>query len=262
MINTIQKEEGFEYIETSPGKEPFVLLHGLFGSMSNFNTIIKDFKDRYNVIIPVLPIYSLPTKTDSLDYLLDYVTKFITFKQLKKINILGNSLGGHLAQMFVLNHASKVRTMILTGSSGLFETGGLGNNTFLKRGDYSFIKMKTEGTFYDPKTATKEMVDGVFEAINDRHKAIRLILTAKSAMRHNLESRIEKIKTKSLLIWGKQDEITPPFVAEKFHELLTNSKLVFIDKCGHAPMMERPSAFNNALNGFLSERREMVGTSI
>jgi len=227
--------------------------------MSNFNTIIQDFKDKYNIIIPVLPIYKMPTKTDSLDYLLDHVSRFISYKKLKEINILGNSLGGHLAQMFVLNNADQVKSMILTGSSGLFENGGLGSNTFLKRGDRDFVQMKTEGTFYSPETATQEMVDEVFDAINDRHKAIRLILTAKSAMRHNLESRLQKIKTRSLLIWGKQDEITPPFVADKFHELLVNSNLVFIDKCGHAPMMEQPIKFNKALKGFFSESAEMVG---
>lgn len=258
MTLEIHKEEEFEYVETTPGKEPLVLLHGLFGSLSNFNTIIRDFKDRYNIIIPVLPIYQIPTKMDSLDYLLDYVSRFISFKKLKEINLLGNSLGGHLAQMFVLDNSAKVKSMILTGSSGLFENGGLGSNTFLKRGDREFVQMKTEGTFYDPGTATDEMVDEVFDAINDRHKAIRLILTAKSAMRHNLESRLQSIKTRTLLIWGKQDEITPPFVAEKFNELLTNSKLVFLDKCGHAPMMEQPQDFNHALKGFLFEHKEVV----
>ena len=262
MSDKIYKEGEFEYLETTPGKEPFVLLHGLFGSLSNFNSIIRDFRDKYNIIIPLLPIYRIPTKSDSLDFLLDHVSKFIQFKKLSNINILGNSLGGHLAQMFVLKHSSKVKSLILTGSSGLFETGGLGSNTFLRRGDYDFVKMKTEGIFYSPDTANKEMVDEVFDAINDRHKAIRLILTAKSAMRHNLESKLQQIKTRSLLVWGKQDEITPPFVAEKFNELLTNSKLIFLDKCGHAPMMEQPSAFSQALVGFLSERREMVGSTV
>jgi len=260
MLLDIHKAEGFEFIETSPGKEPLVLLHGLFGSLSNFNTIIKDFRDSYNIVIPLLPIYSIPTKTDSLEFLLNHVSKFIEFKDLVDINILGNSLGGHLAQLFVLGNSSRVKSMILTGSSGLFETGGLGGNTFLKRGDRDFVKMKTEGTFYDPITATDEMIDEVYDAINDRHKAIRLILTAKSAMRHNLESKLHNIKTRSLLVWGKQDEITPPFVAEKFKELLCNSKLVFLDKCGHAPMMEQPGAFNKALKGFLSVSNDTACT--
>lgn len=258
----IHKTEDFEYIETTPGKEPLVLLHGLFGSLSNFNTIIKDFRDRYNIVIPLLPIYSIPTNTDSLEFLLNHVSRFIEFKKFSEINILGNSLGGHLAQLFVLANSSKVKSMILTGSSGLFETSGLGGNTFLKRGDRDFVKMKTEGTFYDPLTATDEMVDEVYDAINDRHKAIRLILTAKSAMRHNLETKLQEIKTRSLLVWGKQDEITPPFVAEKFKELLSNSKLVFIDQCGHAPMMEQPDAFNEALGWFLSEDEGLAGSTV
>ena len=53
------------------------------------------------------------------------------------------------------------------------------------------------------------------------------------------------------LIWGKQDNITPPHVAEEFHELLPDSKLYWIDKCGHAPMMEQPLEFNKILNDYL-----------
>lgn len=250
----IQHISNFSFVESNPGKENLLLLHGLFGSLSNFNSIIEGLGQSYNVCIPILPIYEIPTDVDSLDFLLDYVTKFIQVKSFKSFSILGNSLGGHLAQMYTLQNPMQVNSLILTGSSGLFETGGLGNNTFLKRGDYEFIKMKTEGTFYDANTATKEMVDEVFECINDRQKAIRLILTAKSAMRHNLENKLSGLHNRTLLVWGLQDEITPPFVAEKFNELLPNSELVFIDKCGHAPMMEHPLKFNEALLKFLQSR--------
>jgi pimeloyl-ACP methyl ester carboxylesterase len=53
------------------------------------------------------------------------------------------------------------------------------------------------------------------------------------------------------LIWGKNDTVTPPFVAEEFHKLIPNSQLHFIDKCGHAPMMEVPGEFNDLLFTFL-----------
>jgi pimeloyl-ACP methyl ester carboxylesterase len=54
-------------------------------------------------------------------------------------------------------------------------------------------------------------------------------------------------------VWGKQDDVTPPFVAEKFHELLPDSRLQWVDKCGHAPMMEHPDEFNALLREFLEE---------
>ncbi|RMD75104.1 MAG: alpha/beta hydrolase, partial [Bacteroidetes bacterium] len=126
-------------------------------------------------------------------------------------------------------------------------------STFPKRGDYDFIRRKTEATFYDPKVATKELVDEVFDIVNDRNKGIRIIATAKSAVRHNLGDKLHEIKAPVLLVWGKQDNVTPPFVAEKFHELLPDARLVFIDKCGHAPMMEHPEEFNRHLEAFLEE---------
>ena len=107
--------------------------------------------------------------------------------------------------------------------------------------------------FYDPKIATKELVDDVYATVNDIRKGIRVVITAKSAVRHNLEDKLNKIQTPTLLIWGLQDTVTPPWVGEKFHELIPNSKLVFFDQCGHAPMMEKPEEFNIELGKFLND---------
>ncbi len=83
---------------------------------------------------------------------------------------------------------------------------------------------------------------------------MKVLVTAKSAIRHNLEDKLHEIKAPTLLIWGQQDTITPHYVGEKFNELLPNSELIFIDKCGHAPMMEHPRVFNDILEGFLKEQ--------
>lgn len=246
------KEEGtFKYIETNSAKEPtLLLLHGLFGALSNFSGIIDHFGNSYNVVVPILPIFELPIREVSVSGLVDYVVDFVTHKGYSNINILGNSLGGHISLLYALQCPEKLRSITLTGSSGLFESA-LGTG-FPKRGDYNFIKEKTEATFYDPAVATKELVDEVFETVNDRTKAIRVIATAKSAVRHNLGDKLHQIKLPTLLIWGKQDSVTPPFVGEKFNELIEHSKLVFVDACGHAPMMEHPKTFNQHLNTFLS----------
>jgi 2-hydroxy-6-oxonona-2,4-dienedioate hydrolase len=164
---------------------------------------------------------------------------------------LGNSLGGHIALLYTLAHPEKVSSVILTGSSGLFENS-LGS-TFPKRGDYDFIKRKTEAIFYDPEVASKELVDEVFSTVNDRNKAIRIIATAKSAVRHNLGDKLHQIQAPTLLIWGMQDSVTPTFVGEKFNELILNSRLILVEQCGHAPMMERQDEFNQHLESFLEE---------
>jgi 2-hydroxy-6-oxonona-2,4-dienedioate hydrolase len=247
----ILEEKGFRYIESGTPGDTLMLLHGLFGALSNFEGIITRFANKYNVVVPILPIYEMPIFEVSVMGLVEHVTKFVEFKGFQKVHLLGNSLGGHVAQLYALAHPEHVASLTLTGSSGLFESAF--GNAFPKRGDYEYIKKKTADTFYDPQTATKELVDEVFGIVNDRNKAIRVVATAKSAVRHNLGDKLHGIKAPTLLIWGKQDNVTPPFVGEKFHELIENSRLFFLDQCGHAPMMEKAEEFNDLLDQFLAE---------
>jgi pimeloyl-ACP methyl ester carboxylesterase len=246
------KEEGrFKYIETTGGGENLLLLHGLFGALSNFEGILDHFSGTYNVVVPILPIFELPIRKVSVTGLVNYVADFAEFKGYEKVHVLGNSLGGHIALLYVLACPEKVNSVVLTGSSGLFESAM--GTSFPKRGDFDFIKKKTESTFYDPKVATQELIDEVYDIVNDRNKAIRIIATAKSAVRHNLGDKLHQVTVPTLLVWGKQDQITPAFVGEKFHELIENSKLIFIEQCGHAPMMEHAEEFNRHLEDFLTE---------
>lgn len=249
MDFAIKEEKKFRYVEEGEG-EVLLLLHGLFGALSNFQDLLAGFSDKYRVVIPLLPIFDLPIPKATLSGLNKYVNDFVTYKGYQDISVLGNSLGGHLTVMYALDNKEKVRSLILTGSSGLYEKS-LGD-TFPKRGNYEFIKERTAYTFYDPKMATKELVDEVYEIVNNRGKAIRVISTAKSAIRNNLASRLHELTMPALLIWGKDDKITPAFVGEQFHKLLPNSTLHMLEKCGHAPMMERPDLFNALLDDFLN----------
>jgi len=255
-MHSVISENGYNYYETGGNGPVLMLLHGLMGALSNFEHVIEEFGQDYNVVIPILPIMELPIKKVGLKGLVEHIVKFVDHKGFEKVNVLGNSLGGHLALLYTLECPDKVQTLTLTGSSGLYENAM--GSSFPKRGDYEYIKKKTEDTFYDPATASKELVDDVFSMVSDRNKAFRIILTAKSAIRHNLGDRLKDITIPSLIIWGKQDKVTPPFVAEKFDELLPNSELHFIDKCGHAPMMEVPDAFNSILSVFLKRHNELL----
>lgn len=252
MDYEIKHSGKFKYVEEGNG-EPLVLLHGLFGALSNFKDLVDHFKKSYRVIIPILPLYDLSVLDTSVGGLAKYVTKFFEHQKLENVHLLGNSLGGHVALVFTLKHPELVKTIVLTGSSGLFENGM--GETYPKRGDYNYIQKKTELTFYDPKVATKELVDEVFGIINNRLKAIKIITLARSAIKHNLGDELQQITKPVCLIWGKNDTITPPMVAEEFHKLLPNSELYWIDKCGHAPMMEVPAEFNALLTPFLEKHK-------
>ncbi len=252
MDYEIKQKGKFKYVEEGEG-EPLVLLHGLFGALSNFKDLIEYFKKDYKVVVPLLPLYELKVLDTTVGGLAKYVRRFIDSMDYQGIHLLGNSLGGHVGLVYVLKHPQKIRSVILTGSSGLFENGM--GETYPKRGDYDYIRKKTELTFYDPEIATKKLVDEVFEIVNNRLKVIKIISLAKSAIRHNLGEELREIKVPTLLIWGQNDTITPPMVAEEFHKLIPNSELFFINHCGHAPMMEVPREFNIILENFLNKQK-------
>ena len=238
MTYEIKEKNQFTYVEEGEG-EPLILLHGLFGALSNFSDLIEHFRHRYKVIIPLLPLFELDIFHTTVGGLAKYVHKFIEAREYEGIHLLGNSLGGHVALVHILQHPEKIASLTLTGSSGLFENGM--GDSYPKRGDYEYIRKKTELTFYDPAMATKELVDEVFEITNSRMKVIKIISLAKSAIRNNLGEELAQIQQPTLLIWGNNDIITPPFVAHEFNKLIKNSELHFVDHCGHAPMMEVPT---------------------
>lgn len=245
------KEEGeFKYIERGEG-EALIILHGLFGALSNFKDVFDAFGGRFKVLIPMMPIYDLPVKETDVKNLAAFIHRFVDYKGLDKFNLLGNSLGGHVALVYTVAHPERVDKLILTGSSGLYENAMGG--TFPRREDRNYMKEKVAVTFYDPAMATEELVDEVFGIVNDKEKLIRILALAKSAIRHNMAEELHQIKVQTCLIWGKNDNITPPDVAEEFHKLIENSDLYWIDLCGHAPMMERPVEFNTILSGWFDK---------
>jgi pimeloyl-ACP methyl ester carboxylesterase len=249
MSITVKEDSGYQYIEEGEGKV-LLLLHGLFGALSNWDSVVNRFKSEYRVIIPLLPIYEMPLRQAGLEGLVNHLTGFVKLKKLDNMSLMGNSLGGHVALMYTLDNPDKVERLVLTGSSGLFENAMGGS--YPKRGSYEYIKERVEYTFYDPKTATKEYIDEVFETTKSIPKCMRIVAIAKSAQRHNMADVIPNIKAPTLLVWGLNDTITPPMVAHEFNRLIPNSTLRFVDKCCHAPMMEHPEKFNDILAEFLA----------
>jgi pimeloyl-ACP methyl ester carboxylesterase len=251
MDYQIQRKGKFSFIEEGEG-ETLLLLHGLFGALSNWEGVIEGFRDKFRVVIPNLPIYELPIRKASLDTLLRFVEEFVEEKQLKDVTVLGNSLGGHVGLLYTINHQDNVKRLVLTGSSGLFENGMGGS--FPKRGNRDYIAERVAYTFYDPKVATEQLIDEVFEVTKSIPKCMSIVGIAKSAQRHNLAKDLHQIKIPTLLVWGNNDPITPPHVGEEFNRLIENSELYFIDKCAHAPMMEHPAEFNEILAAWLQKQ--------
>ncbi|MCE2936011.1 MAG: alpha/beta fold hydrolase [Cyclobacteriaceae bacterium] len=249
MALNVKEKEGFKYVDEGTG-QVLMLLHGLFGALSNWEGVVNRFQAKYRVVIPMLPIYEMPIKEAGLEGLRQFTEQFVSAMKLGNMIIMGNSLGGHVGLLYTLSNPEKVWKLILTGSSGLFENtmGG----SYPRRGSYDYIQERVAYTFYDPKVASKELVDEVFETTKSIPKCMRIVAIAKSAQRNNLALELPNIKLPTLLVWGLNDTITPPMVAHEFNRLIPNSELRFIDKCCHAPMMEHPAKFNELVDEFLS----------
>ncbi len=248
MSYLIKESDGYRYIDEGQG-DVLLLLHGLFGALSNWDGVITHFSKNYRIVIPMLPIYEMNPREAGLEALVAFTEGFVVSQKLNDLTLIGNSLGGHIAILYTLKNPEQIKRLVLTGSSGLFENGMGGS--YPKRGSYEYISERVAYTFYDPKVATKELIDEVFETTSSIPKCMSIVGIAKSAQRNNVAKDLYKIQAPTLLVWGLNDTITPPHVAHEFNRLISNSELYFIDKCSHAPMMEHPERFNVLLDQFL-----------
>lgn len=249
----IHETGDFQYNDEGPTDSPLppiVLLHGMLGDLSNWVDTVHSLSDRgYRVLAPIIPVYDFSISETGVPRLTEHVHGFVKAMDLDSTILVGNSLGGHIALLYALNYPDLVYALVLSGSSGIYETTM--GTTFFKRQDREFIKERTEMTFYDSAHATEELVDEMFEIVNDRPRALRLLKIARSADEETVTEQLSKLDMPTLLIWGQDDIVTPPEVAEEFRDRMPRARLHFIDECGHAPMIEHPDAFNDLTLEFL-----------
>jgi len=262
---SIQEVNGTTYAEARPsvgsvGAEmsaemsaeiPIVLLHGMMGDIDNWETVFAPVSEAgFRVLCPILPVYSLPLRKASLQGVVDFVAKFLDDLGIARAFIAGNSLGGHVAAMFAMQHPERVVGLVLTGASGIYEVEM--STSIMRRKDREYLRPRVSKTFFDPRHCTEELLDDVIEIINNREKAIRLIKFARSVDNNPIKNELHRILAPTLLVWGKNDEITPPDIATTFEAGIEDSELQWLDECGHVPMMEQPTAFAELLVGFLN----------
>jgi 2-hydroxy-6-oxonona-2,4-dienedioate hydrolase len=242
----------FRWLERGEG-EPIVLLHGLMGRMDHWEDTLERLGTVGRAIALSLPILEHDMPEASIEGVGRYVARFLDALEISKAVVGGNSLGGHVALELALAHPDRVSSLILTGSSGLFErsfTRGVPH-----RPSEEYVRVKMREVFFDSRLVTTEWVQSVRRTVTTPASALRVLRFARAAKRHNIEDRLGHIAVPTLLVWGRNDQITPPEVAERFHALLPDSRLCFLPRCGHAPMLEQPDAFNEIVAEWLVETR-------
>ena len=246
-------DEPFRYLECGDGDTTVVLLHGLFGSPENWQPILDELSDEFRVLAPQFPIDHRPDRRPqdfrSIHQLTVYVHDFLDFMGVEHAAIGGNSLGGQVAIDFCLEYPDRAEKLVITGSAGLFERSLSGGQ--IPKVTREFIREKACEIFYDPRHVTEELVDEVQRMLMDRAYVRFLLRIAKATRNYNVKEELAKLKLPVLIVWGLDDQITPPSVAREFHENLEHSRLEFIDRCGHSPPIEQPDRFGAILKTFL-----------
>lgn len=243
------------FTEVGSGPVPVVLLHGLFGGPHNWRTIMEDLADHYRFLALQLPIDHQGdrrhTSFRSLGQLTDYVERFFDELALDSAVLCGNSLGGQVAIDLCLRQPERVEKLILSGSAGLFERSLAGGKR--PRLSRSLIREQACGIFHDPVHVTDELVEDIYSMLADRQYRRFLLRVAKATRDRYMLDELAKMDVPTLIIWGRNDTITPPFVAQQFCEKIGRAELAFIDECGHSPPIEQPKEFARLLHAFLGE---------
>ncbi len=231
---------------------PVVFLHGLAGLNEHWEDVVGRVKGRVRCIMLELPLLDLRGDNCSIDGASHLAARFLEqYLPGERPVLVGNSFGGHVALRIVLERPDLVGGLVLAGSSGLNERTMV--REVLIRPTREWMRRKIAELFHDESTLREADVDRAFTELSDRKRARAMVRLSKTARRDHLGGRIGEIACPTLIIWGRNDIVTPPDAAEEFHRLIRDSRIVWIDRCGHAPMLEKPEEFSHALKAFADD---------
>lgn len=238
-------------VEMGQGSRRVVFLHGLVGLNEHWEDVAHSVAGRARVSLLEIPLLSLRGDDCSIQGVTAMSAQFLREHVREPSVLVGNSFGGHVALRLALEQPDLVEALVLAGSSGLIErTMVRGAPT---RPSREWLEEKIGELFYDKSRMRQADIDRAYRELNNRGSARAMVSLSKSARRNHLGDRIGEITCPTLLIWGREDIVTPPAAAEEFLSLMPDAQLHWIESCGHAPMMEAPEAFAAAMARFFDE---------
>jgi 2-hydroxy-6-oxonona-2,4-dienedioate hydrolase len=229
---------------------PVVFLHGLVGLNEHWDGVVDRVSHRVRCISFQMPLLQLRGDECSIQGATALTAKFLREYLREPAILVGNSFGGHVALRLALEHRAQCRGLVLAGSSGLVEKSMVSDVQIRPSRDW--LSRKIGELFFDQRNMRQADLDRAYGELSDRGGARAMVKLSRSARRDHLGDKIGQISAPTLLLWGRQDIVTPPEAAEGFHRLIKGSKLVWFENCGHAPMME-------AVDGFAHELLEFAG---
>ncbi len=241
-------QNGHVFMETGSG-QPIIFCHGLFGSFRNFAEIGQALSKNYRVIVPCMPMYDAPLSECSVEDLGKYLGQFIEDLNLTNCILVGNSMGGGAILTHAIAKPNTVLKLVLFASSGLSFIPMKGG--FMKIKDFQYIKELMSGIFYDASWVRDDEIREIYNVMQNKQTLLRCLSFTRSTKRNFLHEPLKKLEIPTLVIWGNNDTVTPPFIAEEFRSVLKNCEVHYIDECGHVPPYEKPQECLEILNNFL-----------
>jgi 2-hydroxy-6-oxonona-2,4-dienedioate hydrolase len=229
--------------------EPMLLLHGLFGALSNWQSVQPLMAEYAQTTAMQFPILTGDSSEARVKAIAAYVEFYIRTNFSEPVVLCGNSMGGHVAMRVALSSPELVKALVLSGTSGLYEHTV---DSLPVRPDERFIRDHMKRVFFQDRFITPEAVAEILSILKKRSNHLNLIHAARSAKKDNLQKLLPTITLPTLLLWGEDDEVTTMKVAQMFKDLIPNSTLETHTDCGHAPMIEYPEWFAERVKGFLS----------
>ncbi len=236
-------------IDRAGAGPPLVFLNGLLGLNEHWFPCLGPLVERAECILLQPPLLEMNGPGCSVPGVVRLTASVLDAIVDEPAVLVGNSLGGHVSLRLATERPDLVRALVLVGSSGLFE------RSFEKGVEHSpsreWLDRKIRGLFHDESRMLPGMVDLAHAELSRRTAARALVRLGRSAKKDHLGEALGNVKVPVLLAWGRQDLVTPPEVAEQFRSLLPDARLAWIDRCGHAPQIERPEALAALIAEFL-----------
>ncbi|MFY9609406.1 MAG: alpha/beta hydrolase [Blastocatellia bacterium] len=247
------------YLEAGTGPA-VILLHGLGGDASNWAPTIGPLAQKYRVIVPDQIGFGKSDKP-LINYRVGTLVDFLAglYKELKieRASLVGNSLGGWTVTAFALAHPEKVDRLVLVDAAGFAITADLDPKVLdgLNPSTRDAVKQMMPLIFYNAQMFTSDAVVDTFftrrVSTGDGY-TIQRFIDSIGRGQDVLDKKLAAVKQPTLIIWGREDGLTPLAMGERFKKEIGGSQLFIIDKCGHVPQLEKPLEFNAALIKFLS----------
>lgn len=238
---------------------PVVFIHGLVGLNKHWRDAVDAIAHRARCLLFEAPLLTMRGPNCTVEGVASLLGEAIATVVAEPTVLVGSSFGGHVTLRIALDRPELVGGLVLVGSSGLYEEPyeeeieQVVKRDVQHRPSHSWMDKKIAELFYDRAKMPPGIVDEAFAELSQRRAARAMVKLSKSSRRDHMGDRLPRIAAPTLVLWGREDIVTPPRVAEELCSLLPDARLCWIDKCGHAPMIEQPQAFNAALVAFLDE---------